>query len=97
MRGPRTVLIVHILPRQEHTEGTENVSTTYIVSKNCLKATTSTKAAEIGIRDGRKWRQREEMGSKIGPTRAKNDGFVLSMVKNGSNRTYNGPKVAKNG
>ena len=50
-----------------------------------------------GIQDGRKWRQREEMGSKIGPIRAKNDGFVLSMVKNGSNRTYNGPKVAKNG
>ena len=42
-----------------------------------------------GIRDERKWRQREEMGGKISPTRARifrNGVFALSKVKNGPKR-----------
>ena len=34
-----------------------------------------------GIQNGRKWRQREEIGSKISPKTAKNGVFALNKVK----------------
>ena len=37
--GPQDSPHCAYIARQEHTEGTEYVSTTYIVPKNCLKAT----------------------------------------------------------
>ena len=43
--GPQDSPHCAYIARQEHTEGTEYVSTTYIVPKNCLKATT--RVAEI--------------------------------------------------
>ena len=58
--GPQDSPHCAYIARQEHTEGTEYVSTTFIVPKNCLKATT--RVAEIvasrmgGSRDReRKW------------------------------------------
>ena len=39
-----------------------------------------------GIKDGRKWRPREEMGGKTSSTRAEIGVFPLIMVKNGPKR-----------
>ena len=38
-----------------------------------------------GIRDGRKWRQREGKGAKISLTKGKDGVFALNKVANGLN------------
>ena len=48
-----------------------------------------------GIQDGRKWRQREEMGGKISPTRGKKGFFAFYKDKNGPNRARMAPKGLK--
>ena len=48
-----------------------------------------------GIWDGRKWRQRGEMGGKISKTWAKYGVFALIKVKNGPNRAKKGLKRAE--
>ena len=35
------------------------------------------------IRDGRKWRRREEEGGKVSPTKTRNGVFALNKVENG--------------
>ena len=37
--------------------------------------------------DGKKWSQREEMGGKSSPKRAKNSVLASNMVENGPSRT----------
>ena len=48
-----------------------------------------------GIWDGRKWRQRGEMGGKISKTWAKYGVFAFIKVKNGPNRAKEGLKRAE--
>ena len=48
-----------------------------------------------GIWDGRKWRQRGEMGGKISQTWAKYGTFAFIKVKNGPNRAKKGLKRAE--
>ena len=48
-----------------------------------------------GIWDGRKWRQRGEMGGKISKTWAKYGVFAFIKVKNGPNRAKKGLKRAE--
>ena len=48
-----------------------------------------------GIWDGRKWRQRGEMGGKISKTWAKDGVFAFIKVKNGPNRAKKGLKRAE--
>ena len=44
---------------------------------------------------GASWKQREEMGGQISPTRAKNSVFALIKVKKGPNRAQDGPFLWK--